>query len=78
MSWRSHAAKVLRGLASTIRDLPPDEARKAISAAYPFGPRSMHPYKMWLSECHRQFPHLYRKSVEQKPLPEWLQPKSDA
>ena len=41
MSWRSHSAEVLRGLASTIRDMPSGEARKAISDAYPFGPRSI-------------------------------------
>lgn len=37
--------------------LPPDvsfaDRRKAISKAYPWGERSMHPYKMWLKAQKR-------------------------
>ena len=28
-----------------------EECRKALSEAYPFGPREHHPYRVWLREC---------------------------
>lgn len=38
--------------------------RKHLSAAYPFGPREGHPYKIWLSEIKKFLPTL-RKEPEQ-------------
>ncbi len=78
MTWRSKSAEVLRGLVSQVKHLAPEDARRVISQAYPFGPRSNHPYKIWLDECHRTFPHLYRKTAKQLELPDWLKPKGDA
>ncbi len=49
--WRQRSAIVI---ASVLATLPPTatlkEKRNAIRAAYPFGLRRFHPYKMWLKE----------------------------
>lgn len=70
MTWRTQAHAVLLALRPTLEGLDPQEARKRISEAYPFGERAMHPYKVWLSEVRAVFPELY--PVKQKPLPKWL------
>lgn len=36
------------------------EQRKAVNAAYPFGERRFHPYKVWLSEVKRRLGPMYR------------------
>ena len=67
--WREYSREVIR---ETLAELPatvtPDEAKKAISAAYPFGERAMHPYKIWLSEVRNQieqrFPEIRRARVK--------------
>lgn len=50
-NWRLAARSAIQG---AIASLPPDcdrtELKKAIDAAYPFGSRENHPYKIWLSE----------------------------
>lgn len=52
-TWRERAHEVI---AAVIREHPDVEGpalRKLISAAYPFGERAMHPYKIWLDEVKR-------------------------
>lgn len=52
--WRNESAEVI---AAVLAALPPGsttvEKRKAVSAAYPFGPRAHHPYRIWYSEVRR-------------------------
>src|SRR5262245_11660032 len=49
--WRTRARQVIR---KVLADLKPGtsyaEIRRAISKAYPFGERAMHPYRCWLIE----------------------------
>ncbi len=49
--WRNEARRVIH---LALAALPPEatdkERRKAVSAAYPFGVRGHHPYKMWCAE----------------------------
>lgn len=49
-TWRQRAyAVMLETLMACRKDgKPPEETAKAIDAAYPFGERAHHPYKMWL------------------------------
>lgn len=49
-TWRAQAlAVIVAVLAECRRDgLGLDETGRRIDAAYPFGPRSHHPYKAWL------------------------------
>lgn len=53
--WRTLSAEVIRGV---LEAAPPGatraECQRLLTPAYPFGERSMHPYKVWLSECRRQ------------------------
>lgn len=49
--WRRISREVIEAtLAALPADAPLKEKRKAVSAAYPFGERAMHPYKMWCKE----------------------------
>jgi len=53
--WRDTARRVIR---ETLATLPPDAdakaKRAALKDAYPFGPRALHPYKVWLDEVRVQ------------------------
>ncbi len=54
MSWRDHARPII---AKVIRDVGTDDQkalRKALLAAYPFGQRQYHPYKIWCDEIRWQ------------------------
>lgn len=51
-SWRLHARKVILSALESGRlaGLEGKALEKHVSDAYPFGERSMHPYKIWLNE----------------------------
>lgn len=56
-SWRQRATSVIMreinaGLAANKE---PSAIRRLVDAAYPFGERAMHPYKIWLSERLKLF-----------------------
>lgn len=56
--WRLAARQAIQ---RAIASAPSDDLaaiKKAIDAAYPFGTRGMHPYKMWLKERKLAFQHL--------------------
>ena len=52
--WYTHAATVIRRVQAEAAalQLDPAETRRLVDAAYPFGERAYHPYKMWL--CARK------------------------
>jgi hypothetical protein len=53
-SWRNRAKPII---AAVIKAVGPDDVkalRAALVAAYPFGVRANHPYKIWCSEVRRQ------------------------
>jgi hypothetical protein len=52
--WRQIARETIKGVIDCTPADDPKVLRRAISAAYPFGPREMHPYKIWLDEVARQ------------------------
>lgn len=54
MNWRTQASEVIRGVINDNPTAPLPELRKLISAAYPWGERRNHPYKIWLSEVKSQ------------------------
>lgn len=51
--WRRRARVLLDALAKECRlaNLPPAEFDRLVRAAYPWGERKMHPYKMWCVEA---------------------------
>jgi len=54
ITWRSRSAVIIAGVikATGYDDLK--ALRKALHDAYPFGPRKMHPYKIWCDEIKIQ------------------------
>ncbi len=50
--WRNRAKVVVtRAIADgRLRGLEGKDLERHVSAAYPFGERAMHPYKIWLDE----------------------------
>jgi hypothetical protein len=70
--WRLRARPVIeRALEALPAGATEREARKAIGAAYPFGEREHHPYKMWLAEVNAQVAKRFgpRKREGSEPLP---------
>ena len=54
MSWRETARPIIERVLRETAGQPEAAIRKALRAAYPFGPRSHHPYKQWCDEVARQ------------------------
>lgn len=54
MDWRSIARPIIEKCVREIGLSDMGTLRKALRDAYPFGERSHHPYKVWLSEIKRQ------------------------
>lgn len=54
MSWRDKARPIIAKVLLEMRGHSPEEIDDAIFAAYPFGIRRYHPYKIWLDEVKRQ------------------------
>lgn len=54
--WRLVSMQVIRDALEGGRKLGLEgkELERHVSAAYPFGERAMHPYKVWLHEFARQ------------------------
>lgn len=64
MSWRTTAAAVISKCIQEHPDAYESDLRKIISAAYPFGERKYHPYKIWLSEVKHQLHILALKKSQ--------------
>jgi len=56
-TWRDIARTVIQqALAEAeAQGLDADATRRHVNAAYPFGERAYHPYKIWLSEMKNTF-----------------------
>lgn len=52
--WRRRAAPIIAEVLVATAGRPENEIRAALRAAYPFGPREHHPYKIWLDEIRVQ------------------------
>lgn len=53
-TWRNQAASVISDVIRQNPNMEQKKLRKLISAAYPFGERKYHPYKIWRDEVNRQ------------------------
>jgi hypothetical protein len=53
-SWRDHARPIIASVIAAYEGTEEKTLRKLISAEYPFGDRSNHPYKNWCDEVKRQ------------------------
>jgi len=52
--WRRAAAPIIARVLAENAGRPEAEVRAALRAAYPFGPREHHPYRIWLDEIRIQ------------------------
>lgn len=53
-TWRNAATLVLTAANKVLpADCPEKTVRAVFSAVYPFGPREMHPHKIWCSEVKK-------------------------
>lgn len=52
--WRQRAAPVVARVLAETKGQPETVIKAALTAAYPFGQRAYHPYKVWLDEVKRQ------------------------
>jgi hypothetical protein len=52
--WAEQSAPIIRRVLAETRGEEERVIRKALIAAYPFGPRSCWPYRAWLGEIRRQ------------------------
>jgi hypothetical protein len=53
-TWRNHCAPIIAEVIERVGTDDPKALRKALLEAYPYGERSMHPYKIWRDEIRRQ------------------------
>lgn len=54
MSWRDKAAPIIADVIARVGRDDMGMLRKELRDAYPWGPRRMHPYKIWCDEINRQ------------------------
>lgn len=53
-TWRDHCRPIIAEVIQRVGTEDPKALKLALRKAYPYGERSMHPYKVWLSEIKRQ------------------------
>jgi hypothetical protein len=63
--WREVARQTILKVVRDNRGKTEKEMRKLLAAAYPFGFRELHPYKIWLSELRK---HGYGRKKQAAPL----------
>ncbi len=67
--WRAHSlAAIKKALAALPAHADEKAKRKAISLSYPFGQRSLYPYKIWLSEVAKYFAPPRNRKASQSDL----------
>ncbi len=52
--WRCRCAPIIARVLAENAGRPEADVRAALRAAYPFGPRKHHPYRIWLDEVRIQ------------------------
>jgi hypothetical protein len=73
--WRLAARSAIqRAIAQLPENCDRVQIKKAIDAAYPFGAREYHPYKIWLSERAKAFEELGLREPRPKPMPKKKKP----
>lgn len=52
--WRVRATPIIQAVIAEHHGEPLATIRRHLRAAFPWGPRELHPYKIWCDECRRQ------------------------
>lgn len=76
--WREISMQVVSEVLEKTKGQSESEIRKALREAYPFGQRSLHPYKVWVSEIKRQGKGKFSKKKPEPHRPLWDQSKGGA
>lgn len=84
--WRRIAAPIIARVLAETEGMPEGDVRAALRAAYPFGVRRHHPYKIWLDEIRvqtgrRRVDSRSRRLQDRPPFPvderqQWLLPEA--
>jgi hypothetical protein len=53
-TWRDDCRPIIAEVIQRVGTTDPRALRAALLEAYPYGQRSMHPYKIWRDEIRRQ------------------------
>ncbi len=53
-TWRDIARPIIHEVLQSTKGQSEKVIKKALREAYPFGQRSLHPYKIWLDEIKKQ------------------------
>ena len=54
MSWREISRPIIQHVLAETAGQTEQQVTVALRAAYPFGERRYHPYKVWLNEVRKQ------------------------
>ena len=65
--WRNKAKQVIAAVIRENSGMDAKALRRKISAAYPFGPREYHPYRIWCDEVNVQLGTKKPKPRRTKP-----------
>jgi len=69
--WRRIAAPIIARVLEQTAGRPESEVRAGLLAAYPFGPRKHHPYRIWRDEIRIQTGkrriHLVTRKLQGRP-----------
>lgn len=70
MTWRAAAAPIIARVIREVGNDDPAALRRALREAYPWGQRSLWPYKVWRDEIRRQLTGAGFIPREARPCPE--------
>ncbi len=65
-TWRQHCAPIIAKVIQDNPDLSGKALRAKINEVYPYGQRSLHPYKIWCSEVNKQMGVLTKKQIAER------------
>lgn len=68
MTWRDRARPIIAAVLAAHRGEDLKTIRLALREAYPFGPRRMHPYRIWCDEVRAQLRLKRHKLTVKKTL----------
>lgn len=67
--WRNQAAIVIERVIQANPGATKKELRAALRAAYPFGPREYHPYKIWCDQVKKTLRAMFSADARPKQDP---------